>query len=323
MGPRIQFVIRLEKKDNWLHEQHAWSIPLLNVPGIKLIGVLNEGVMVERSAYHVDYTSRLLRGQGVQHLNGLSVQLCFTRRLTGWGHVMLSSLIGFAGMIVLFCVSFTEAPDRQQAKTIRMDSTPEERVVPVKDSAKTSAQLPEQKTKPKVPPPIMRASCPYISNTTAMNDPERREVIIAIGVIPDSAGMNGKPVQEDMACTLAVAGALEQKSCKTYSRFFTPSIYTNGVFLQLMGADFSQVPLDMLKKSADELCIGTVWRHTHPAISQKDMFVAEIHLNICFRSFGNGQVTRVDKTFTKPGFTTEQALSLANEDMKKFLNANL
>lgn len=318
MNSSIHFVIRIEKNKDWLHQQHAWSIPLLKIPGTRLIEVRHEGELIKRSAYRVDYKKLLLLGQGVQHFDTLFVQFCFTRRLSTWNNVMLSGIAGLAGMLFLFFISFVSFTAQESLKTSRKDSIRAEQGEFSSDSIKPA---PVSRQRSKALPP----SQSYISNTAAINDPAHREIIVAIGAIPDSAGVNGNPSCEDPGEGQDISAILERKQYVPSSSFFTSSIYTNGIFQQIMGANFSRAPLASLRARADELCIGTVWRHTHSTISQKNMFVAEIQLRIRFFSLQNGvELRHYDKTITSPAaFTPEQALTEANDALKKFLNDTL
>lgn len=319
MNSCIHFVIRIEKKKHWLHDQHAWSIPLLKIPGIKLTEVRNEGELIKRSTYRVDYTKLTLQGQGVQHFDTLTVQLCFTRRLSTWRNVILSNCMGLAGMLILFLIPFAPPPIQKPLKASKQDSVTMHQQDVSKDSTKP-VSLTRQKANT-----IPFAQPSYVNKTTAVNDPEHREIIVTIGVIPDSAGKNGNPVYEDFGETQDIARILERNQYVVYSSLFTPSFYTNGIFQQIRSSNFSNIPQASLNARADELCIGTVWRHTRTTTSQKNMFVAEIQLQIKFLSLQNGKELRhIDKTISsQAAFTSEQALTQANETLKKFLNETL
>src|ERR1700741_4731477 len=108
MNSSMHLVIQIEKKYDWLHQQHAWAIPLLKIPGVKLIEVRNEGELIKRSTYRVDYANLTLQGHGVQHFDTLSIQLCFTRRLSTWINVVLTGAWGLIGTLLLFFIPIVQ-----------------------------------------------------------------------------------------------------------------------------------------------------------------------------------------------------------------------
>jgi hypothetical protein len=319
MENNIHFVIKLVKGNDWKHERHAWHIPLLKIPGIKIKEVKNENTTIDQSTYQVNYKKQLLLGSGVQHFDYLLVQLYFTFRLSTWMNVIITGTAGLTGMIILFVLPVITPPQVTAKQTPTGDSI----VKNLSEKKKDTATVPIVSPQPGISSHITK-STPK-TNITISNNPNQREVIVIIGSIPDSAGSTGKPVAEDFGTTQDVTEILGRKQCKTISSYFSSAIFQNGIFQQLIGTNFSRVSLDSLRSTADEICVATVWRNVRPTVSQKDMYVGEIHIRLKFISLTTGSVTQQydQKLTSSAAFRKEKALAQANEKLKNYLNENL
>ena len=318
MNSKIHFVLKINKSKDWNHNLHGWSIPLLKIPGIKIHEVRNDEIAIERTSYQVDYKKQLLLGSGVQHFDYLFIQLYLTLRLSTWINVMLTAIVGLTGMLILFFLPLFQPVNQASAQTVVRDSVQKTPWVQ-QDSAENTPTSPKSviqtaTTKPK-----------KSQVKSILNNSNSRDIILIIGSIPEGGGASGKAVSEDFGAVTDIAEILTQKQCIVRTSFFESSVFSNGIFQQIMGTTFTQILLDSLQNTADEICIGTIWRNVRPTVSVKNMFVAEIHLRLNFISLTTGRIlySRNPIISSQAAFTKEAALAQANEKLKNYLKENL
>lgn len=318
-------VVRLQKASDWIHALHAWHLPLLAVPGIVITGVSNGEVKIERDKYKIDYKEYLLRGAGVQHDETLYVTLALTKKISPFWLVLLTAGMGAAGMLLLFFIlpalqgKALSHPVLQNKLAFRKSTA-----YPASVPAAGLAGRQVKKAVQARPETAVTAPSVFISNYPEKNDPSRPELILLLGEIPDSAGIGGEATRADRYTAPDIAGVLQKRGTRVYASFFSEAVFRSPVFSRMLLGEWSSVPLAVLHEYADELGIGTVYRKVRPSLTQKNMYTAEIALDLQFISTADGQVLRhFEKQFSQAGFSPEQALAQANKTMNRILNDQL
>jgi hypothetical protein len=315
MSSKISFTVQLNKSD-WKPDKQVWYMPILILPGIRVHEVKTKDIRINNTDYRVNYFNQFIEGDGVQHFDELYVKLYLTFRLSTWLNVMLTGIVGITGMLLLFMIS-TKTFSKNDTPVINdTASTHKSTDSSITDSQLQKAIFTDKETK------VPKITIPHSTLRKSLNDPLKREIIVLIGNIPDSAGGNGKPLSEEYSLTQQINEILERKQCKATNFNFRSSIFFDGTFQQMLNANFTTFSLDSLNDIADEICIGTVWRSVRPAISQKNMFIAEIHIHLKFISTENGRVLKpiTITRSSKASFSQEKALQQANENLKLYLN---
>jgi hypothetical protein len=315
MNNKISFIVKLDKSD-WKPDKQVWYLPVLILPGIRVHEIKTKDIKINSADYSVNYSNQFIEGDGVQHFDELYVKLYLTFRLSTWLNVLLTGTIGITGMLFLFIISTTVYSESDTLLSNNQNSTLKSVDSLVADTPLQKEIFTDKKSK------NSQIVIPPSKSKKSLNDPLTREVIVLIGNIPDSSGIAGKPLSEDYNLTQLIHEILERKQCKTLNLNFKSAIFSDGSFQQMLNANFTSFSVDSLKNIADEICIGTVWRTVRPAVSQKDMFIAEIRFNLKFISTENWRILKpITKTISsKASFSAEKALQQANENLKNYLN---